>query len=107
MQTHPSVGADIVSHIKGLRDLIGGIKYHHERYDGKGYPEGLKSDEIPFMARIISVADTFDAMTSNRPYRKGLDAMVAREEIQKNAAAQFDPYMVAAFLRAFEEGKIR
>ena len=107
MQTHPSVGADIVSHIKGLRDLIGGIKYHHERYDGKGYPEGLKSDQIPFMARIISVADTFDAMTSDRPYRKGLDAMVAREEIQKNAAAQFDPYMVAAFLKAFEEGKIR
>ena len=107
MQAHPSVGANVVSHIKGLRDLIGGIKYHHERYDGKGYPEGLKSDEIPFMARIISVADTFDAMTSDRPYRKGLDSMVAREEIQKNAAAQFDPFMVAAFLKAFEEGKIK
>jgi HD-GYP domain-containing protein (c-di-GMP phosphodiesterase class II) len=107
MQTHPVVGADIVSRIKGLRDLIGGIRYHHERYDGKGYPDGLKSDQIPFMARIISVADTFDAMTSDRPYRKGLDAMIAREEIQKNAAAQFDPFMVAAFLKAFEEGKIK
>jgi HD-GYP domain-containing protein (c-di-GMP phosphodiesterase class II) len=107
MQKHPSIGADIISHIKGLRDLIGGIKYHHERYDGKGYPEGLKSEKIPFMARIISIADTFDAMTSDRPYRKGLDIMIAREEIQKNAATQFDPYMVAAFLRAFEEGKIK
>jgi HD-GYP domain-containing protein (c-di-GMP phosphodiesterase class II) len=107
MQKHPSIGADIVSHIKGLRDLIGGIKYHHERYDGKGYPEGLKSDQIPFMARIISVADTYDAMTSDRPYRKGLDHMIAREEIQKNAAAQFDPFIVAAFLRAFEEGKVK
>ena len=107
MQLHSLVGAEIVSHIKGLRDLIGGIKYHHERYDGKGYPEGLKSDEIPFMARIISVADTFDAMISDRPYRKGLDSMIAREEIQKNAAAQFDPFMVAAFLKAFEEGKIK
>ena len=107
MQKHPTIGADIVSHIKGLRDLIGGIKYHHERYDGKGYPEGLKSDEIPFMAKIISVADTFDAMTSDRPYRKGLDNMIAREEIQKNAASQFDPFMVAAFLKAFEEGKVK
>jgi HD-GYP domain-containing protein (c-di-GMP phosphodiesterase class II) len=107
MQKHPTIGAEIVSHIKGLRDLIGGIKYHHERYDGKGYPEGLKSDQIPFMARIISVADTFDAMTSDRPYRNGLDSMIAREEIQKNAATQFDPFMVAAFLKAFEEGKVK
>lgn len=107
MQRHPVIGADIISHIKGLRDLIGGIKYHHERYDGKGYPEGLKSDEIPFMAKIISVADTFDAMTSDRPYRKSLDNMIAREEIQKNAASQFDPFMVAAFLKAFEEGKVK
>lgn len=107
MQRHPLIGAEIVTHIKGLRDLIGGIKYHHERYDGKGYPEGLKADQIPFMARIISIADAFDAMTSDRPYRKGLDVMIAREEIQKNAASQFDPYMVAAFLKAFQEGKIK
>jgi HD-GYP domain-containing protein (c-di-GMP phosphodiesterase class II) len=107
MQRHPLIGAEIVTHIKGLRDLIGGIKYHHERYDGKGYPEGLKADQIPFMAKIISIADTFDAMTSDRPYRKGLDVMIAREEIQKNAASQFDPYMVAAFLKAFQEGKIK
>jgi len=107
MRKHPVTGAEIVTHIKGLRDLIGGIKHHHERYDGKGYPDGLKSDEIPFMAKIIAVADTFDAMTSDRPYRKGLPVEVAREEIQRNAAAQFDPYMVAAFLKAYEQGAIK
>jgi len=107
MRKHPVTGAEIVTHIKGLRDLIGGIRHHHERYDGKGYPDGLKSDEIPFMAKIIAVADTFDAMTSDRPYRKGLSVEVAREEIQRNAAAQFDPYMVAAFLKAYEQGAIK
>lgn len=107
MRKHPAKGAEIVTHIKGLRDLIGGIRHHHERYDGKGYPDGLKSDEIPFMAKIIAVADTFDAMTSDRPYRKGLPVEVAREEIQRNAAAQFDPYMVAAFLKAYEQGAIK
>ncbi|MDD5504015.1 MAG: HD domain-containing protein [Candidatus Omnitrophica bacterium] len=106
IEKHPVLGAEIVSHIAGLRNLIGGIKYHHERYDGKGYPEGLKSDEIPLMARIISVADTYDAMTSDRPYRKGLPFLTARDEIQRNASAQFDPYVVAAFLKAFEQGKI-
>jgi HD-GYP domain-containing protein (c-di-GMP phosphodiesterase class II) len=107
IERHPVVGADIVSHIKGLRDLIGGIRYHHERYDGKGYPDGLKSEQIPLMARIISVADTYDAMTSDRPYRKGLSVLTAKEEIQRNASAQFDPYIVAAFLKAFEQGKIK
>jgi len=106
IEKHPVLGAEIVSHIAGLKDLVGGIRYHHERYDGKGYPEGLKSDEIPLMARIISVADTYDAMTSDRPYRKGLPPLTARDEIQKNASAQFDPYVVAAFLKAFEQGKI-
>jgi HD-GYP domain-containing protein (c-di-GMP phosphodiesterase class II) len=107
IEKHPVVGADIISHIKGLRDLIGGIKYHHERYDGKGYPEGLKSEDIPLMARIIAVADTYDAMTSDRPYRKGLPALMAKEEIQRNASTQFDPYLVAAFLKAFEQGKVK
>ena len=107
MEKHPVLGADIVTHIKGLRDLVVGIKHHHERYDGKGYPDGLKSGEIPFMAKIIAVADTYDAMTSDRPYRKGLDSQIAKEEIQRNAATQFDPYMVAAFLKACEEGKIK
>lgn len=107
MKKHPAIGADIIIHIKGLRDLIGGIRHHHERYDGTGYPDGLRSDEIPFMAKIIAVADTFDAMTSDRPYRKGMPVKVAKEEIQRNAALQFDPYIVAAFLKAFEKGDIK
>ncbi|NQT94817.1 MAG: c-di-GMP phosphodiesterase, partial [Candidatus Omnitrophica bacterium] len=92
---------------KGLRDILGGIRHHHERYDGKGYPDRIKSDEIPFMARIIAVADTYDAMTSDRPYRNGLSDDIAKEEIKSNGSMQFDPYMVAAFLKAFETGKIR
>jgi HD-GYP domain-containing protein (c-di-GMP phosphodiesterase class II) len=107
MEKHPVIGAEIVSHIKGLFDIVGGIKYHHERYDGKGYPEGLRSEDIPFMARIIAVADTYDAMTSDRPYRKGMSATVAKDEIKKQGSVQFDPFMVAAFLKAFEEGKIK
>jgi len=106
MERHPVIGAEIVSRIKGLHDILGGIKYHHERYDGRGYPDSLRSENIPFMARIIAVADTYDAMTSSRPYRKGLEAEIARAEIQKNTSTQFDPYMVAAFLKAFEEGRI-
>jgi HD-GYP domain-containing protein (c-di-GMP phosphodiesterase class II) len=107
IERHPVIGADIISHIKGLRHLIGGIKHHHERYDGKGYPDGLKSDQIPLMARIIAVADTYDAMTSDRPYRNGLSALTAKQEIQRNASSQFDPYIVAAFLKAFEQEKIK
>ncbi|MFH1867960.1 MAG: HD domain-containing phosphohydrolase [Candidatus Omnitrophota bacterium] len=106
IEKHPTIGADIVSRVKGLGDIVGGIKHHHERYDGKGYPDGLKSDNIPFVARIIAVADTYDAMTSDRPYRKGLGDDVAREEIMKNQTTQFDPYMAAAFLKAFEDGRI-
>jgi len=107
MERHPALGAEIVSHIKGLRDILGGIRHHHERYDGKGYPDRIKSDEIPFMARIIAVADTYDAMTSDRPYRNGLSDDIAKEEIKSNGSMQFDPYMVAAFLKAFESGRIR
>jgi len=107
MERHPVLGAEIVAHIKGLRDILGGIRHHHERYDGKGYPDKLKSDAIPFVARIIAVADTYDAMTSDRPYRKGLSDEIAEQEIKSNGSVQFDPYMVAAFLKAFETGKIR
>jgi HD-GYP domain-containing protein (c-di-GMP phosphodiesterase class II) len=107
MEKHPVIGSDIVSHIKGLRDILGGVKYHHERYDGKGYPEGLKSDHIPIMARIIAIADTYDAMTSDRPYRKGLSDTIAREEIKNNGSTQFDPFIVAAFLKASEASRIK
>ncbi len=99
IKIHPVAGEEILKHIPELKEEIKGIKYHHERWDGRGYPEGLKGEEIPFIARIIAVADTFDAMTSNRPYRKALPLEVAFEEIKKCAGTQFDPEVAEAFLK--------
>ena len=83
-----------------------GTKYHHERYDGKGYPEGLKGEDIPLFARIISVADTFDAMTSNRVYRNHMDTDYVMNEMQRGRGTQFDPDALDAFLRLIENGTI-
>ena len=107
MRMHPLMGADIMRHIKQLKDLIPGMMYHHERPDGRGYPNGLKGGDIPIIARIISVADTFDAMTTDRPYRKGLSHQTAIDEIKKEAGAQFDRDVALAFIKAFEAGEIR
>jgi HD-GYP domain-containing protein (c-di-GMP phosphodiesterase class II) len=106
MQTHPDLGVDIMNRVEGLKDVMGGMRFHHERWDGKGYPLGLKGEEIPQIARIISVADTYDAMVSTRPYRKGLDPKIAYEEILKNGGTQFDPEVVAAFEQAFRNEKM-
>ncbi len=106
MQQHPSLGFDIMSRVRGLRDVTGGMRYHHERWDGKGYPLGLKGEEIPLMARIIAVADTYDAMVSTRPYRKGLEPRIAYEEIVRNSGTQFDPRVVAAFQEAYSKEKM-
>ncbi len=107
MTQHAEFGAKVLEHIRSLEDVIPGIKYHHERFDGRGYPEGLKDGDIPLIARIISVADTYDAMTTTRPYRKGLSPEVAVEELKKNAGTQFDPVVVDAFVQAYEEGLIK
>ena len=101
---HTVYGAEILTPIRQLKDIVPGVKWHHEKYDGSGYPEGLKGDSIPVIARIISVADTFDAMTTDRPYRKGLSVEAAREELRKYAGTQFDPGIVAAFIKSFDEG---
>ncbi len=106
MQTHPGLGYDIMSRVESLRDVMGGMHFHHERWDGKGYPRGLKGEEIPLIARIIAVADTYDAMVSTRPYRKGLDAKIAYDEIVKNRGTQFDPVVVDAFKEAFSREKM-
>jgi len=95
---HPLVGAKILESIDFLKKVRDQLKYHHERYDGKGYPSGLKGEQIPLGARIIAVADTFDAMTSNRPYRKKLSFEYAKQEILKNSGTQLDPKVVKAFL---------
>jgi HD-GYP domain-containing protein (c-di-GMP phosphodiesterase class II) len=106
MKVHPTKGADLMEDCKRLEPLIPYCKYHHERYDGRGYPEKLAGEEIPIQGRIVAVADTFDAMTSNRPYRKGLDPEIAIAEIEKNKGSQFDPECADAFIRAYRGGKI-
>jgi len=107
MNRHPQLGAEIVNNIKQLKDVIPAMLYHHERVDGKGYPDGLKGDAIPLTARIIAVADTYDAMTTTRPYRKGLAPKVALEEIKGEVGTQFDGEVVAAFVCAFENGCLK
>ena len=104
MKSHPSVGYDILSEIRTSPDIALGARYHHERIDGKGYPKGLKGDEIPMIAQIISVADTFDAMYSNRPYRKKmkLDDIVA--EMKRVSGTQLNPDVVNIFFELVEEG---
>ncbi|RJQ40006.1 MAG: HD domain-containing protein [Nitrospiraceae bacterium] len=106
MSMHPKYGSEILSHVKQLKDVIPGMRGHHEKYDGTGYPDGLKDNEIPLAARIIAVADTFDAMTTDRPYRKGLSADKAFDELKKYAGKQFDPSVVEAFLKALREMEI-
>ncbi|MGI6778990.1 MAG: HD domain-containing phosphohydrolase [Acetivibrionales bacterium] len=97
MKSHTKVGARILEEMKSLRQLAVGAKYHHEKYDGTGYHDRLKGEEIPLEARIISVADTYDAMTSDRPYRKGLGHKTAMDEINKCSGTQFDPEVVRCF----------
>ncbi|MDD5585252.1 MAG: HD-GYP domain-containing protein, partial [Candidatus Omnitrophica bacterium] len=106
MQLHPIIGATILSPIRELGESILGVKYHHERYDGLGYPEGLKGEKIPLIAAIISVADTFDAMTTDRPYRRQLPKNQAVAEIKRLSGEQFNPSIVAPLLELYKEGKI-
>ncbi|MGF1581082.1 MAG: diguanylate cyclase [Gemmataceae bacterium] len=98
MRMHPLHGADILETIPALRLFAPIARSHHERWDGKGYPDKLAGEEIPFLARVVAVADTFDAMTSDRPYRKGLSIEAAFDEIRKQAGKQFDPQCAKAFL---------
>jgi HD-GYP domain-containing protein (c-di-GMP phosphodiesterase class II) len=104
MNRHPVDGAEILASISDLRRVLPGVRNHHERLDGRGYPDGLVGDEIPLMARIIAVADTYDAMTTSRPYRPGLPPERAAAEIRAGAGSQFCPTVVAAFARLFERG---
>ncbi len=97
MRAHPSIGAELLESIDFLKPAIVGVRHHHERWDGQGYPDGLKGREIPLPARIIAVADAFDAMTVDRPYRKALKLEEARGEVLAHMGTQFDPAVVAAF----------
>ncbi len=106
MKQHTVFGAEIVEKIHSLSNVVGGILYHHEKMDGNGYPKGLQGYEIPLFARIIAVADTYDAMTTDRPYRKGLDSEAAIGELKRMSGSQFDPEMVDAFLRRIQREEI-
>jgi putative nucleotidyltransferase with HDIG domain len=101
MQRHTVDGAEIVTTIESLREIVPIVRSHHERMDGKGYPDGLPGGAIPLPARIVAVADTFDAMTTSRPYRTALPAAIAAEEIAKHAGVQHCPTVVAAFRALF------
>ncbi len=98
MKGHTVAGGEILKDLTILENVALGAKYHHERYDGKGYPNGLKGEEIPVEARIIGLADSFDAMNSNRVYRKKLSAEVIHNELVKGSGTQFDPELIKAFL---------
>lgn len=106
VREHPYAGAEIVGHIKQLRPIIPAIQSHHEHYNGSGYPEGLQGDEIPLIARIIAVADTYDAIIHERSYQKGMSRSTAVAEITANAGTQFDPLIVEAFAQALDNGDI-
>lgn len=106
IKTHPSIGIEMIEHVKiykisGVLDIV---QSHHERYDGRGYPNELKGEQIPLMARIVAVADAYDAMISRRVYKHEMDLDYALNEIRKNKGTQFDPDVVDAFLSLFAEG---
>jgi HD-GYP domain-containing protein (c-di-GMP phosphodiesterase class II) len=104
IKEHPTIGASILQPVAFLSDLIDSVRHHHEWYDGSegGYPSNLRGDRIPLPSRIILVADTVEAMSSDRPYRKGLPLDVVVEELQKYAGSQFDPGCVDVCLRLIE-----
>lgn len=98
MQTHPIKSEELVAKVSQLRDIVPAVRHHHENWDGTGYPDGLAGDRIPLASRIIMFADTIDAMTSDRPYRKALDADAVRSELMKHRGRQFDPAICDALL---------
>ncbi len=104
VRLHPEAGARLASVDLTLHPALPGVLFHHERWDGRGYPTGIAGEEIPLQARILAVADSFDAMTSDRPYRRALAVKAAIAEVEGCAGTQFDPGVAAAFLEAWESG---
>lgn len=106
LKSHSQRGGEILSRFKTLEDVDKGARYHHERYDGRGYPEGLAGEQIPFIARMICVADSFDAMNTNRVYRNKLTMETILQEIESNKGKQFDPQVADVMLRLIREGQV-
>jgi len=107
MKTHTTKGANILRPVQQLKEMLPGIELHHESLDGRGYPYGLKADQIPLLARVIAVADTFDALTTNRPYQQAHDSVDALRIIHSLAGKRLDPQAVAALTAVYERGEIR
>lgn len=107
IKNHTIMGAEILKDIKMFPDVSIGARNHHERYDGKGYPDGLKGEEIPLVARLIGIVDSYDAMTSNRVYRKKLRDEMVRDELAKGRGSQFDPYLIDHFMELLEQGDLQ
>ena len=107
IKSHTTRGGEILSNFKSLENAGVGALYHHERYDGRGYPQGLKGEEIPLIARMICVADAFDAMNSSRVYRAKLSKEFIISEFEKYRGTQFDPNIADIMLRLIREGKIK
>ena len=103
IKNHPVMGARILKKIREMPNLVTGARWHHEKYDGSGYPDGLKGEDIPEEARIIGVADAYDAMTSNRSYRRFMEQSVVREQIEKGKGTQFDPRFADIMLQMIDE----
>ncbi|WP_404328350.1 HD-GYP domain-containing protein [Mesobacillus maritimus] len=108
IKNHPLIGYEMIKHVKEFHDkgILDMVMYHHERYDGKGYPNGLKGEQIPFAARIMAVADSFDAMTSKRVYSQKMSIKDALLEIKNNKGTQFDPEIAEVFLSLFETNEL-
>jgi HD-GYP domain-containing protein (c-di-GMP phosphodiesterase class II) len=107
MKLHPVIGAEILSPIEQLKEMLPSVRWHHEAWNGRGYPDGLKGEEIPLLARVVAVADCFDAITTSRPYQRAYAPAFAVETITKLAGSRFDAKVVTAFLKAFEAGEIQ
>ena len=106
IKRHSDMGAEIIEHIRQLREIVPGVKYHHEQINGRGYPEGLKGEDIPILAKIVAVADTYDAITTDRPYRKAMEKETAIKELKRCSGIQFDSKVVEAFIQAYQKGEI-
>jgi putative nucleotidyltransferase with HDIG domain len=106
IRQHPKIGARILLRMAALREAIPYVLYHHERWDGLGYPSGKAGEEIPVEARVLAVADAFDAMTSDRPYRRALSRDEALAEVERCAGTQFDPEIARVFLEVFAEAEL-
>jgi HD-GYP domain-containing protein (c-di-GMP phosphodiesterase class II) len=104
IRTHPTAGARLIRPVENAQDALPYVLYHHERWDGSGYPAGRPGAELPEGARLLAVVDAFDAMTSTRPYRRALPTFHALAEIERCAGTQFDPTIASAFLRAWSVG---